>query len=192
MTLLSRQLSRLSRHVIRSAPVSSDVIRSITSACSVHSCSSCRPHFQAASRLMQLQVKSSVQMRLQSDVMTMRSSKSSTCTFFKQGTACSCLSCLLKCKLHLSRRKQQLPHTQTRPCFGLTMCLCRNGALIDATRKGNDARFINHSCEPNCQAEYWTVEGRECVAIFTVHTIKAGEEITYDYHSICAGEPVVT
>ncbi|KAL0054427.1 hypothetical protein WJX82_008711 [Trebouxia sp. C0006] len=68
----------------------------------------------------------------------------------------------------------------------------RNGALIDATRKGNDARFINHSCEPNCQAEYWTVEGRECVGIFTIQTIKAGEEVTYDYHSICAGEPVVT
>ncbi len=71
------------------------------------------------------------------------------------------------------------------------MCFRRNGALIDATRKGNDARFINHSCEPNCQAEYWTVEGRECVGIFTIQTIKAGEEITYDYHSICAGEPVV-
>lgn len=74
----------------------------------------------------------------------------------------------------------------------LTTYLCRNGALIDATRKGNDARFINHSCEPNCQAEYWTVEGQECVGIFTVQTIKTGEEITYDYHSICAGEPVVT
>ncbi|DBA98256.1 TPA: Histone-lysine N-methyltransferase setd2 [Trebouxia sp. C0004] len=68
----------------------------------------------------------------------------------------------------------------------------RNGALIDATRKGNDARFINHSCKPNCQAQYWTVEGRECVGIFTVQTIKAGDEITYDYHSICAGEPVIT
>ena len=161
-------------------------------ACSAHNCSSRRPHFQAAAKLIQLQAKSSVQMRLQSDVMSMRSSESSTCICFKQGTAYSCLFYLLKHKLHLSCRKQPLTYTQSRLCFVLTLCFRRNGELIDATRKGNDARFINHSCEPNCQAEYWTVEGRECVGIFTIQTIKVGEEITYDYHSICAGEPVVT
>jgi len=36
----------------------------------------------------------------------------------------------------------------------------RNGTLIDATVCGNDARFINHSCEPNAATQKWTV-GRQ-------------------------------
>ncbi|KAL3156352.1 Histone-lysine N-methyltransferase setd2, variant 2 [Trebouxia sp. C0009 RCD-2024] len=67
----------------------------------------------------------------------------------------------------------------------------RCGALIDATMKGNEARFINHSCEPNCQAEYWTVEGRERVGIFAINLICEGQEITYDYHAVSADEPVI-
>ena len=69
--------------------------------------------------------------------------------------------------------------------------LYRNGSLIDATKKGNEARFINHSCDPNCQAEYWTVEGQERVGIFATKLIPTGQEITYDYLSICADEPIV-
>ena len=57
--------------------------------------------------------------------------------------------------------------------------------------QGNKARFINHSCEPNCQAEYWTVEGRERVGIFATSLISEGQEITYDYHAICADEPAI-
>ena len=33
----------------------------------------------------------------------------------------------------------------------------RNGEVIDACSKGTDARFINHSCEPNCRIEKWQV-----------------------------------
>ena len=33
------------------------------------------------------------------------------------------------------------------------------GATIDATRKGQISRFINHSCEPNCETQKWTVNG---------------------------------
>jgi SET domain-containing protein len=36
----------------------------------------------------------------------------------------------------------------------------RNGTLIDATFCGNEARFINHSCEPNAATQKWTV-GRQ-------------------------------
>ena len=67
----------------------------------------------------------------------------------------------------------------------------RCGALIDATLSGNEARFINHSCEPNCQAEYWTVEGQERVGIFAQTLIVEGQEITYDYHAICNGTPAI-
>lgn len=57
--------------------------------------------------------------------------------------------------------------------------------------KGNKASYINHSCEPNCQAEYWTVEGREHVGIFATSFIPQDQEMTYDYHAICVGEPVI-
>ncbi len=49
--------------------------------------------------------------------------------------------------------------------------------LIDAAHGGNEARFVNHSCEPNCEA---VMEG-ERVYIETVREIVSGEELTYDY-----------
>ena len=33
------------------------------------------------------------------------------------------------------------------------------GEVVDATRYGGFVRFINHSCEPNCKTEKWTVAG---------------------------------
>ena len=50
--------------------------------------------------------------------------------------------------------------------------------VIDAARQGNEARFINHSCEPNCEAV--VEDGR--VFIQAVHDILPGAELTYDYH----------
>ena len=49
--------------------------------------------------------------------------------------------------------------------------------VIDAAVGGNDARFINHSCAPNC--EIVTERGR--VFIDAIRTIEPGEELTYDY-----------
>jgi uncharacterized protein len=49
--------------------------------------------------------------------------------------------------------------------------------VIDAGVDGNEARFINHACEPNCES---VIEERR-VFIEAVRTIKAGEELTYDY-----------
>ena len=48
---------------------------------------------------------------------------------------------------------------------------------IDAARVGNDARFINHSCAPNCEA----IQEGDRVFIFALQSIKEGEELTYDY-----------
>lgn len=50
--------------------------------------------------------------------------------------------------------------------------------VIDASSKGNEARFINHSCDPNCEAIQY---GRR-IFIESVRDIKKGEELTYDYH----------
>lgn len=48
---------------------------------------------------------------------------------------------------------------------------------IDGARGGNEARFINHSCEPNCQS---VTVGRR-VYIHALRDIEEGEELTYDY-----------
>ncbi|TPX31096.1 histone-lysine N-methyltransferase [Synchytrium microbalum] len=53
--------------------------------------------------------------------------------------------------------------------------------VIDATRMGNMARFINHCCEPNCAAKILTAEGRKRIVIYASRTIHEGEELTYDY-----------
>ena len=55
-----------------------------------------------------------------------------------------------------------------------------DGRVIDAAQKGNAARWINHSCEPNCE----TIEEDERVFIHAVRTIRPGEELTYDYQLI--------
>jgi len=53
--------------------------------------------------------------------------------------------------------------------------------VIDARKKGNNARYINHSCSPNATAEKWSVDGWTRVGIFATKDIKEGEEITFDY-----------
>ncbi|KAL1552229.1 hypothetical protein AAHA92_13054 [Salvia divinorum] len=54
--------------------------------------------------------------------------------------------------------------------------------IIDATRKGGIARFVNHSCEPNCVAKIISVRTEKKVVFFAERDIYPGEEITYDYH----------
>ena len=57
--------------------------------------------------------------------------------------------------------------------------------VIDGTRRGNVARWINHSCAPNCQAFIVEHEGgdrrRDKVIIEALRDIAPGEELTYNY-----------
>ena len=53
-----------------------------------------------------------------------------------------------------------------------------DGRVIDASVRGNAARWINHSCAPNCETEE-DDDGR--VFIYAKRAIAAGEELTYDY-----------
>lgn len=50
--------------------------------------------------------------------------------------------------------------------------------VIDASVRGNAARWINHGCNPNCE----TVEEDGRIFIEATHDIRAGEELTYDYN----------
>lgn len=49
--------------------------------------------------------------------------------------------------------------------------------VIDAAYGGNSSRWINHSCDPNCEAD--EEDGR--IFIKSLRPIKAGQELNYDY-----------
>ncbi|RDW77379.1 hypothetical protein BP6252_05432 [Coleophoma cylindrospora] len=54
--------------------------------------------------------------------------------------------------------------------------------IIDATT-GSMARFVNHSCSPNCKMVKWIVAGKPRMALFAGDKpIMTGEELTYDYN----------
>ncbi|KXJ90586.1 hypothetical protein Micbo1qcDRAFT_234509 [Microdochium bolleyi] len=54
--------------------------------------------------------------------------------------------------------------------------------IIDATT-GSIARFVNHSCKPNCQMIKWIVSGQPRMALFAGDKpIQTGDELTYDYN----------
>jgi hypothetical protein len=55
--------------------------------------------------------------------------------------------------------------------------------VIDG-REGGDARFINHSCAPNCE----TVQEGDRIFIKALRNIPEGEELSYDYHLVVPGK----
>uniref|UniRef100_A0A0R3RIN6 Histone-lysine N-methyltransferase n=1 Tax=Elaeophora elaphi TaxID=1147741 RepID=A0A0R3RIN6_9BILA len=63
--------------------------------------------------------------------------------------------------------------------YALNLC---PGFVVDAYRKGNIARFINHSCAPNCEMQRWSVNGHYRIGLFALRSIHEGEELTYDYN----------
>ncbi|XP_047954287.1 histone-lysine N-methyltransferase ATXR7 isoform X1 [Salvia hispanica] len=56
-----------------------------------------------------------------------------------------------------------------------------DGYVVDATKRGGIARFINHSCEPNCYTKVISVEGQKKIFIYSKRHITTGEELTYNY-----------
>lgn len=60
---------------------------------------------------------------------------------------------------------------------------------IDGARGGNESRFFNHSCAPNCEA--YIFDGR--VYIYAMRNVRRGEELTFDYRlSRIASDAVVS
>lgn len=89
-------------------------------------------------------------------------------------------------------RGRRLTHSQANRMYandvdsGHTFLFTLNEKyLIDGGDGGNDARWINHGCAPNCQA--WVIESkqgdksRDRIVIETRRAIRKGEELTYDY-----------
>eukprot|EP00090_Calanus_glacialis_P000703 TRINITY_DN10472_c0_g1_i1.p1 TRINITY_DN10472_c0_g1~~TRINITY_DN10472_c0_g1_i1.p1 ORF type:complete len:2203 (+),score=428.08 TRINITY_DN10472_c0_g1_i1:62-6670(+) len=65
--------------------------------------------------------------------------------------------------------------------IGCYMFRIDDDLVVDATMKGNAARFINHSCDPNCYSKIVDILGKKHIIIFALRKIFPGEELTYDY-----------
>lgn len=60
--------------------------------------------------------------------------------------------------------------------------------IIDAGPKGNLARFMNHSCDPNCETQKWVVNNQIRVGLFAKCDIPAQTELTFNYNLECRGD----
>ncbi|XP_077989567.1 uncharacterized protein LOC144443861 isoform X2 [Glandiceps talaboti] len=57
-----------------------------------------------------------------------------------------------------------------------------SGTVIDGYRIGCEGRFVNHSCDPNCEMQKWSVNGMYRMGLFALKDIEPGTELTYDYN----------
>ena len=78
----------------------------------------------------------------------------------------------------VGNRRERLYETQSR---GIYMFRADDNWIVDATMYGGLARYINHSCEPNCIAEVIIYDNQKRIIIIANRLIKKGEELTYDY-----------
>jgi uncharacterized protein len=75
-----------------------------------------------------------------------------------------------------ARQRSEAGHTFV---FGLS-----DGRVIDGSRGGNSARFLNHACAPNCEA----IETGDRVFIHALTSIRRGDELFIDYGLAIDGE----
>jgi uncharacterized protein len=80
-------------------------------------------------------------------------------------------SCIIEYTGKKATKKQMKENT------GKYLFWTGRGTMIDGYITRNNARFINHSCAPNCEID---IKNRR-VYIFARRSIKEGEELTYDY-----------
>ncbi|MBX3727410.1 MAG: SET domain-containing protein-lysine N-methyltransferase [Xanthomonadales bacterium] len=89
-------------------------------------------------------------------------------------------------------RGRRISHDEADACYdgtldsGHTFLFTLNDHwIVDANQGGNSARWINHSCDPNCEAVIHVDrngdEARDRVFIETLRPVRAGEELTYNY-----------
>ncbi|KAM0839860.1 hypothetical protein ACQ4PT_060039 [Festuca glaucescens] len=77
--------------------------------------------------------------------------------------------------------QERLEDMKQRGDENFYMCKVSKNFVIDATFRGNDCRFFNHSCTPNCQLENWQVNGKTRLGVFALQDIQVGEPLTYNY-----------
>ena len=75
-------------------------------------------------------------------------------------------------------RKTSLQTTQFAHMYFMAL---NPNEIVDASRKGNIARFINHSCQPNLEVQKWYVHRTPRLGLFAKQPIAADEELSYNY-----------
>ncbi|CAO1616122.1 unnamed protein product [Parajaminaea phylloscopi] len=78
------------------------------------------------------------------------------------------------------RKRMQRYHEERIPHFYFMML--QRDEYLDATKRGDVARFINHSCNPNCYVAKWHVGKHMRMGIFSQRDIIKGEELTFNYN----------
>jgi SET domain-containing protein len=78
------------------------------------------------------------------------------------------------------KEAQDLPPLDPTNPFHTFLFSLDNGEVIDATVGGNEARWINHSCEPNCE----TFEEDDRIFVHALRGLQPGEELFYDYKMV--------
>ncbi|XP_022903665.2 histone-lysine N-methyltransferase NSD2 [Onthophagus taurus] len=88
-------------------------------------------------------------------------------------------------EIEYQRRIKQMNEIKEDNYYFLTIDKDR---MIDAGLKGNLARFMNHSCKPNCETQKWTVNGDTRVGLFALEDIPENVELTFNYNLECIGK----
>ncbi|KAM9709067.1 histone-lysine N-methyltransferase NSD2 isoform 2-T2 [Menidia menidia] len=83
--------------------------------------------------------------------------------------------------------RARINHAHENNITNFYMLTIDKDRIIDAGPKGNYSRFMNHSCQPNCETQKWTVNGDTRVGLFAVCDIPAGTELTFNYNLDCLG-----
>ncbi|XP_012713566.2 histone-lysine N-methyltransferase, H3 lysine-36 specific [Fundulus heteroclitus] len=83
--------------------------------------------------------------------------------------------------------RARIRHAQEHDICNFYMLTLDKDRIIDAGPKGNQARFMNHSCQPNCETQKWTVNGDTRVGLFALQDIPKGVELTFNYNLECRG-----
>ena len=68
---------------------------------------------------------------------------------------------------------------------GVYMFRLSDNQVVDATMAGGPARYINHSCHPNCVAEVVPLEKDSKIIIITKRKIAQGEEVCITVLTTC-------
>lgn len=72
---------------------------------------------------------------------------------------------------------RMLTHEEANRKGGKYLFEISSRRTVDGTGRDNTARYINHSCKPNCEVDI--KKGR--IFIYAIKNIKVGEELHYDY-----------
>ncbi|KAL0973739.1 hypothetical protein UPYG_G00210310 [Umbra pygmaea] len=83
--------------------------------------------------------------------------------------------------------RARIRHAQENDICNFYMLTLDKDRIIDAGPKGNQARFMNHCCQPNCETQKWTVNGDTRVGLFALEEIPKGVELTFNYNLECLG-----